>query len=221
LQGGSAPLHQHQPTPGALHTASPLLGGASARTGHGVWLHAGSSSSGSGTSGGAGGGMARASAAAAAGGAVSLAAPPPPLVPAAAPAAAEGGASIFAAAAAPPHAALPLYQQHLHQQHEQHQQQLLQAATPWGGSGSGAAAGSSAFTQRLLEAWGSCDSLCDLDEEGVSVCAICLAGFRAGCRVTELPCGHAYHQQCVHPWLLQQGRAATCPLCKARVFGVS
>jgi len=37
-------------------------------------------------------------------------------------------------------------------------------------------------------------------------------------QVSALPCFHTFHQGCVEPWLRQQGRASTCPICKTPVF---
>ena len=33
-----------------------------------------------------------------------------------------------------------------------------------------------------------------------------------------LPCQHNFHAGCVRQWLVQEGAAAYCPLCKAPVF---
>jgi len=75
----------------------------------------------------------------------------------------------------------------------------------------------SAFHQSLLKAWGSYASLDGL-EDSSSMCSICLAAFKPGVLITTLPCGHRYCKECVMPWLLQQGRQSTCPMCKAEVF---
>lgn len=70
----------------------------------------------------------------------------------------------------------------------------------------------------LLRAWSSAVSLDSLADDSQSLCPVCLGGYRDGHLVTALPCRHAYHRDCIYPWLLQQGRAATCPMCKANVF---
>jgi Ring finger domain len=49
------------------------------------------------------------------------------------------------------------------------------------------------------------------DDEPPS-CPICLDQFQFDSKVTILPCGHPYHQDCVLPWLTQ--RQSVCPLCK-------
>lgn len=76
----------------------------------------------------------------------------------------------------------------------------------------------SSFHQSLLKAWDSYTSLDSLDDANISVCSICLGSYKPGVLVTGLPCGHMYHKDCVMPWLLQQGRQSTCPMCKADVF---
>jgi hypothetical protein len=45
-------------------------------------------------------------------------------------------------------------------------------------------------------------------------CAICLGDFQAQERVTKLPCHHAYHQQCIDQWMIQQSK---CPYCKTNL----
>ncbi|KAJ3029923.1 E3 ubiquitin-protein ligase rnf13 [Rhizophlyctis rosea] len=51
------------------------------------------------------------------------------------------------------------------------------------------------------------------------LCAICIENYVAGDRVRDLPCGHAYHQVCIDPWLTTE--SAECPLCKAVVVSAS
>ena len=41
-------------------------------------------------------------------------------------------------------------------------------------------------------------------------CPVCVEDFLESDDVRILPCGHAYHQHCIDPWLL--GFAGTCPL---------
>nr|CAD1838011.1 unnamed protein product [Ananas comosus var. bracteatus] len=45
-------------------------------------------------------------------------------------------------------------------------------------------------------------------------CAICLEDFAAGEELRVLPrCKHAFHKDCIDPWLLAQSKS-TCPLCR-------
>ena len=49
-----------------------------------------------------------------------------------------------------------------------------------------------------------------LSDEESCTCSICTESFVQGARLRRLPCGHAFHTDCVDPWLLE--RSATCPL---------
>lgn len=49
-------------------------------------------------------------------------------------------------------------------------------------------------------------------------CSICLEGYQEGEMVMTLPCIHRFHSACVVPWLKQQGRTASCPMCKTPIF---
>lgn len=42
-------------------------------------------------------------------------------------------------------------------------------------------------------------------------CAICITDYEEGETITELPCRHRFHSECVETWLLAK---AVCPLCK-------
>lgn len=60
------------------------------------------------------------------------------------------------------------------------------------------------------------DSLAGL-EKGAE-CSLCLELFESGQKLRLLPCGHAFHRECVDRWLLgpmQRNRPRQCPLCKA------
>ncbi|KZV25552.1 hypothetical protein F511_26966 [Dorcoceras hygrometricum] len=46
-------------------------------------------------------------------------------------------------------------------------------------------------------------------------CAVCMRGFRVGgAGVTEVPCGHVFHVNCITQWVLVNN---SCPLCRARL----
>jgi hypothetical protein len=48
-------------------------------------------------------------------------------------------------------------------------------------------------------------------------CSICIDDFEVGERLTLLPrCRHAFHNDCIKPWLLE--RQGCCPLCKMSVL---
>eukprot|EP00929_Paragymnodinium_shiwhaense_P114540 TRINITY_DN82995_c0_g1_i1.p1 TRINITY_DN82995_c0_g1~~TRINITY_DN82995_c0_g1_i1.p1 ORF type:complete len:507 (+),score=50.60 TRINITY_DN82995_c0_g1_i1:88-1608(+) len=46
-------------------------------------------------------------------------------------------------------------------------------------------------------------------------CGVCLADYEPNTTVTVLPCGHAFHAQCIGKWLTQC--RDTCPLCAAPI----
>ncbi|KAF6994415.1 hypothetical protein CFC21_011121 [Triticum aestivum] len=50
-------------------------------------------------------------------------------------------------------------------------------------------------------------------------CCVCISRFRDGEDIRSLPCGHAFHRQCVDRWLALCRR--TCPLCRLHVGGVT
>ncbi|KAJ4854606.1 ring finger domain-containing protein [Trichoderma breve] len=47
------------------------------------------------------------------------------------------------------------------------------------------------------------------------LCSICTEPFLDDAELRKLPCSHAFHDNCVDPWLLR--RSATCPLCRREV----
>ena len=48
-------------------------------------------------------------------------------------------------------------------------------------------------------------------EGSLDACTICLDEYEVGDKVRCLPCGHAFHANCIARWLIE--RHATCPLC--------
>ncbi|KAF8107296.1 hypothetical protein N665_0124s0087 [Sinapis alba] len=54
----------------------------------------------------------------------------------------------------------------------------------------------------------------ELAERGLVVCAICREKLAANERLSELPCRHYYHKECISSWLTRRN---TCPLCRHNV----
>jgi len=55
------------------------------------------------------------------------------------------------------------------------------------------------------------------DDDDDECCAVCRAGFERDDRCLGLPrCGHAYHAECLEPWLAEN---KCCPLCKTEIEG--
>lgn len=50
-----------------------------------------------------------------------------------------------------------------------------------------------------------------LDDEGKAECSVCMDDVPVGTEVTELPCSHWFHGQCVTAWLSEHD---TCPICR-------
>ena len=42
-------------------------------------------------------------------------------------------------------------------------------------------------------------------------CAICLCEFEKECDISELPCGHIFHPECISSWI---NKHPTCPICR-------
>mmetsp|Transcript_25062 Transcript_25062/g.64724 ORF Transcript_25062/g.64724 Transcript_25062/m.64724 type:complete len:324 (+) Transcript_25062:46-1017(+) len=51
----------------------------------------------------------------------------------------------------------------------------------------------------------------DASEADEIECPVCLEHFQAGERLKRMPCKHAFHRECLAPWL---ERRATCPTCR-------
>jgi len=51
--------------------------------------------------------------------------------------------------------------------------------------------------------------------EAATCCPICLLDYESGDKVTELPCNHQFHPDCVNHWLQ---RNSTCPACRSSVL---
>uniref|UniRef100_A0A0D9XK13 RING-type E3 ubiquitin transferase n=1 Tax=Leersia perrieri TaxID=77586 RepID=A0A0D9XK13_9ORYZ len=50
-------------------------------------------------------------------------------------------------------------------------------------------------------------------------CCVCISRIREGEEVRRLPCGHAFHRECVDRWLALCCRPRTCPLCRLHIGG--
>ncbi|XP_010552363.1 PREDICTED: E3 ubiquitin-protein ligase RING1 [Tarenaya hassleriana] len=51
----------------------------------------------------------------------------------------------------------------------------------------------------------------ELRERDLAICAVCLEEFVASEKLSELPCGHYYHKECIVPRLMTRN---TCPICR-------
>ncbi|OMH80390.1 Protein goliath [Zancudomyces culisetae] len=80
-------------------------------------------------------------------------------------------------------------------------------------------------TKKIIGLTRKCTSYSFIDDK---TCSICLESFVAppkddfGNLSRLLPCGHAFHQNCIDPWIIQQMQSDTdrccCPICKQKVF---
>lgn len=55
----------------------------------------------------------------------------------------------------------------------------------------------------------------DLDEQGEANCSICMDAAEIGSTVTELPCHHWFHFDCIKSWLTEHD---TCPHCRQGIM---
>jgi hypothetical protein len=96
-----------------------------------------------------------------------------------------------------------------------HRQQLVAALTPWAHPGRGTSdssccsGGGRAKAARRERGCSDAGSQLDSGSEAGEECTICLCAFADGELIKRLPCGHAYHSQCIDTWL---HKSATCPL---------
>ncbi|CAN8265838.1 unnamed protein product [Cochlearia groenlandica] len=54
----------------------------------------------------------------------------------------------------------------------------------------------------------------EMVERGLVVCAICREELVGNEKLSELPCRHCYHKNCISNWLISRN---TCPLCRHNV----
>jgi hypothetical protein len=78
-------------------------------------------------------------------------------------------------------------------------------------AGEGSNRSSQAAADSSSQAAAAHSSLSNFSSSEPEECIICLSSYEDGEVVRKLPCGHAYHAQCIDAWLL---KSATCPLCK-------
>ena len=53
------------------------------------------------------------------------------------------------------------------------------------------------------------------DRAAAGYCCVCISACRDGEEIRSLPCGHAFHRDCVDRWLVSCKQ--TCPLCRVYV----
>ncbi|TKV93691.1 hypothetical protein SEVIR_9G242400v4 [Setaria viridis] len=78
-----------------------------------------------------------------------------------------------------------------------------------GGGGAGVEVGAKADGER----WRRCGG----HDRAAGYCCVCISACRDGEEIRWLPCGHAFHRDCVDRWLARCRR--TCPLCRLHVGG--
>ncbi|AQK65336.1 E3 ubiquitin-protein ligase RNF167 [Zea mays] len=88
-----------------------------------------------------------------------------------------------------------------------------------GGSGVAVAVGTAkAVGAEQGERWRRrCGGHDDHPASAAGYCCVCISACRDGDDVRSLPCGHAFHRDCVDRWLALCRR--TCPLCRLHVGG--
>ncbi|KAL6640972.1 hypothetical protein ACP70R_019153 [Stipagrostis hirtigluma subsp. patula] len=84
-------------------------------------------------------------------------------------------------------------------------------------SGAGGAAGVEVVKVVAAAADGDCKRWRRRDHSA-GCCVVCISAFRDGEDIRRLPCGHAFHRDCVDRWLARC-RRRTCPLCRLHVGG--
>ena len=51
-------------------------------------------------------------------------------------------------------------------------------------------------------------------------CSICVSDYQDGDLIAEMPCGHKFHKECIHPWLRNNINCnvnPNCPLCREKL----
>ena len=61
------------------------------------------------------------------------------------------------------------------------------------------------------ERWRRCGGHDHSASSAAGYCCVCISACRDGDDIRRLPCGHAFHRDCVDPWLRQR---PTCPVCR-------
>uniref|UniRef100_A0A0A9F334 RING-type E3 ubiquitin transferase n=1 Tax=Arundo donax TaxID=35708 RepID=A0A0A9F334_ARUDO len=89
---------------------------------------------------------------------------------------------------------------------------LLSSALPSGGAVAKVAAAADG------ERWRRCGGH-DRSAGPGGYCCVCISTCRDGEEMRRLPCGHAFHRDCVDRWLARCRR--TCPLCRLHVGGAA
>jgi hypothetical protein len=67
------------------------------------------------------------------------------------------------------------------------------------------------------ERWRRCGGHDHSASSSAGYCCVCISACRDGDDIRRLPCGHAFHRDCVDRWLARCRR--TCPLCRLHIAG--